>query len=148
MGETDMAAASGASTPVEGDIAITSTAPVTPDNRVRDQLLEQISVMLAYALEEGLELDPTVATLVGSDLATDNKSLASQSLSSLVALHSALAKAVAPATPGSLEATAPAPGWFGFLRRPPIIGWMVFAAVVCAFSFVVAISQKWSTVSW
>jgi len=104
--------------------------------------------MLAYALEEGLDLDPTVVNLVGSSLATDNEALASQSLPSLVALHSALAKAVAPATPGSLEATAPAPGWLGFLRRPPVIGWMVFAAVVCAFGFVVALSQRWSTLSF
>jgi hypothetical protein len=143
-----MATASGASTGVEGEITMAPPVQGPPDNRVGDQLVEEISVMLAYALEKGLELDPTVATIVGSNLATNNTSLASQSLSSLLALHSALTKAVAPATPGSLKATAPAPGWFGFLRRPPVIGWMVFAAVVCAFGFVIAISQKWPTVSW
>ena len=105
--------------------------------------------MLTYALEEGLELDPTVATLVGGGNVTPGPtSLVSQPLSSLVALHSALTKVVAPATPSSLAATEPDLRAFGFLRRPPVIGWMVLAAVMCALGFVLGISQKWPTTSW
>jgi len=99
--------------------------------------------MLTYALEEGLELDPVVATLIsGQDLSSTEQPVGdtgAQSLSSLMELHKSLAKAVAPATPCSLEATAPVSGYLGFLRRPPLIGWMVLAAVICALGFVLTL---------
>ena len=122
------------------------------DGKVRQQLAREITVMLTYALEEGLELDPNVAALLGGDPpASTHASFASQPASSLTALHSALVKVVAPATPGSLEATAPAPGPIGFLLNPPLIGLMVLAAVVCAAGFVktlhpmqVAATSKWN----
>jgi uncharacterized membrane protein len=122
------------------------------DGKVRQQLVREVTVMLSYALEEGLALDPNVAALIGGEQAgaSTHVSFASQPTSSLTALHVALAKVVTPATPGSLEATAPAPGPFGFLLNPPLIGLMVLAAIACAFGFVVTLdptrtaASKWN----
>ena len=141
MAQADTSAATAKSSQ-PADIGLELNYEGNPDRQVSNQLSEQISVMLQYALEEGLELDSTTANLVRS------VNIAKGDASQLVELHSALAKAVAPATPGSLAATTPASGWFGFLRRPAVIGWMVLAAVFCAIGFVVAIDQKWSTLSW
>lgn len=116
------------------------------EDRTRDHLINDISLMLAYALTEGLELDAQTANLAGAS--ADFSSFSGCSPSELVSLHNALARAVAPATPGSLEATEPVRGAFGFLRRPPVIGWMVLAALSCAAGFVLAISLKWPTVNW
>jgi hypothetical protein len=69
-------------------------------------------------------------------------------LSVLVPLHSALAKAVAPATPVSLEATTPDSRWLGFLYRPPVVGFMVLASVACASGFVWGISLASPTWTW
>lgn len=86
------------------------------DDKARSQLLKEVSLMLAYALQEGLELDATTTQLVGGKNDTPITMLA---LPELVSLHVSLAKIVAPATPGSLAATEPVPGIFSFLRRPP-----------------------------
>src|SRR5712691_4018466 len=99
------------------------TSPLTDSEaqNLRNQLARDVAVMLTYALEEGLELDPVVATLIsGQDLSSTEQPVGdtgAQSLSSLMELHKSLAKAVAPATPCSLEATAPVSGYLGFLRR-------------------------------
>jgi hypothetical protein len=132
----------------KGPLAINPPdSPKDDDEKtLRAQLVGEVNLMLKYALEEGLEIDSTITShLSKGDLATDVSSAATQPLSSLIALHSALAKVVAPATPCSLNATEPAPGWFGFARHPPLIGAMVIAAVLCALGFVVSLSLKWFT---
>ncbi len=60
----------------------------------------------------------------------------STDFAALMAAHAALSKIVAPATPRSLEATEPAPGRLGFLRRPPLIMWMIIIALASAIGFV------------
>jgi hypothetical protein len=141
-----MSAAATSPSPEPDGGSLKRTVERTRDEQTRVQLLKDISLMLAYSLEEGLELDPVTAQLVGGD--QDNKAIDALPMSLLVTLHGALSKTVAPATPGSLEATEPATGVFGFLRRPPIVGWMVLAAVLCATGFAVAVAQKQSTLSW
>ncbi|HVZ17630.1 MAG TPA: hypothetical protein VG897_10965 [Terriglobales bacterium] len=111
-----------------------------------DQLLKDCLIMFDYALEEGLEIDPAAAAAF--NLIDREEPLTTQSASELIPLHNSLARTVAPATPCSLRATAPAGGSLAFLRHPPVIGSMVLAAVICACGFVIAISQKWQTVSW
>src|SRR5262245_37346022 len=63
----------------------------------------------------------------------------SRTLPELMAVHNALAKVVALATAFSLQETEAGPGPFGFLLRPPLIGAMVSAAIVCAIGFVLTL---------
>lgn len=118
---------------------------------MQHRLAGEISIMLKYATEAGLQIDTAAQNFFASGATTspgaeggkDGVSLLDTPLSSLIALHNSLAKTVAPATPASLAATEPVSGWLGFLRRPPIIGWMVAASLLCAVAFVMAIDMKW-----
>jgi len=116
---------------------------------INDRLLRDINTMLAYALDEGLTLDPSVTrTLEGARELDAKVALISLSFPALVELHAALVKAVAPATPVSLEATMPLRGPFGFLRRPPVVGWMVLAALLSLIGIAVAVAKEWQTLGW
>jgi hypothetical protein len=64
-------------------------------------------------------------------------SSATNRFSLVIAAHNGLAKLIAPATPISLQATEPAPGWLGSLRRPPLILAMIIIAVIAIIGFVV-----------
>lgn len=67
---------------------------------------------------------------LGSLVAATNK------LSLIIAAHNALTKIIAPATPISLEATEPAPGWLGSIRRPPLVLAMIIIAIIAIIGFV------------
>jgi hypothetical protein len=96
------------------------------------KLSGEVASMLAYASEEGKELDDStradVAALQGSQVTFDQWAKA----------HSALAKLVAPATPISIEATKPEPnsGFIGSLKKPRLIWITIWFAVVAAVGFV------------
>jgi uncharacterized membrane protein YraQ (UPF0718 family) len=124
-------------------------SPSTEGNRestINGRLVRDINVMLAYALDEGLTLTPNVGTILDDARVVDGKvSLSSLPLPMLVELHGALVKAVAPTTPVSLEATMPIQGHFAFLRRPPVIGWMVLAALISLAALGASIAQNWQS---
>lgn len=99
----------------------------------RDQVLREVQVMLRYALSKGKEFDDKTRAAVS---AVEHAEPSPIPFDTLMAAHTALAKLVAPATPASLEATEPAPGLFGFLRRPPLIRWLIISALVSAIGFI------------
>jgi hypothetical protein len=97
-----------------------------------NKVLNEFRVMLRFALAEGLDLDDKTHAALAAVLSGPQINFAN-----LLAGHAALSKSIAPATPLSLEATAPAPGPLGSLRRPPLIMWMIIIAIVAAAGFVV-----------
>jgi hypothetical protein len=129
------------------DAAISSSDKVASDEFF-DRLLRDTRIMLDYATGESLQVDPVVASQfaklqrlrIDSERFTANQdTLLTDSVGELMAVHNALAKVVAPATAFSLQETEPGPGPFGFLLRPPLIGAMVSAAIVCAIGFVLTL---------
>jgi hypothetical protein len=119
------------------------------ESPISDRLIGDVSVMLAYALDEGLALEANVSAIIDSARTTGGDvSLALLPVPKLIELHGALAKAVAPATPVSLEATMPVRGPFGFLRRPSVVGWMVLAALVSIGGLGMAVAKQWETLGW
>lgn len=129
------------------------TPPELKDSRVEantelsdiDQALREFHVMVRYALGEGLPIDGEARTLVAAvELAQDaafqpapsGKTVPADLVNQLMAAHSALVKIVAPATPKSLEATEPAPGWTGSLRRPILVGLMILIGLAAALGFI------------
>ncbi len=95
------------------------------------QALHELRVMLLYALAEGLDLDEKTREVAAvADYPKPD-------FYQVMAAHVALAKLVAPATPRTLEATEPVPGWLGSLRRPPLILAMIVVAIVSAIGFIV-----------
>ena len=109
----------------------------SPGSGEGDQILREIRIMLRYAVSEGLEFDDKARAAISAVQERPSP----PSFENLMAAYSALAKVVAPATPASLEATEPAPGLFGFLRRPPLIRWMIIAALASAIGFIVTGAQ-------
>lgn len=110
-----------------------SGSPKPPANADFEETLREFQLMLHYALSEGLLIDDkTLQTVAAAQAAPEG-----DNFPALMAAHAALAKVVAPATPLSLEATRPAPGPMGSLRRPPLIMWMIIIALVAAIGFVV-----------
>jgi hypothetical protein len=107
------------------------------------QALEQVRLMYGYALAEG-KLDDGARTAlidVKAALTTpDNSALNASAIDfdKLLLAHAALVRIIAPATPSSLDATEPLAGWFGSLRRPPLIGSMILIAIASLFCFVAA----------
>ena len=95
-----------------------------------DRACKEYSLMLHYALAEGLALDAKTLDAVAA------VTRGGAGFVDLVTAHTALSKAVAPATPISLEATEPADGPLGTLRNPPLIMWMIVIAIVAAIGFV------------
>jgi len=68
--------------------------------------------------------------------ALDSVLTATNKLSLIIAAHNALTKIIAPATPISLEATEPLPGWLGSIRRPPLVLAMIIIAILSIIGFV------------
>jgi hypothetical protein len=96
-----------------------------------NQMLNEYRLMLSFALAEGLPLDDkTCATIAAVPPGPPIN------FANLLAGHVALSKVIAPATPLSLEATEPASGALGSLRRPPLIMWMIIIAVISIVGFV------------
>lgn len=87
--------------------------------------------MFRYALEEGLDMDENTRKMVASTL------VKLEPLDQIIAAHNSLAKIIAPVTPISLEATEPAPGWLGSIRRPPLILAMIIIAIISIIGFVI-----------
>jgi len=117
------------------------------------QALREFHVMLRYALAEGSEIDEKTREVVAAVAQAQPKAFAAGAsaapvedpkagcvtpdLNQLMAAHAALAKVVAPATPRSVEATEPVPGWLGSLRRPPLVLAMIVIALIAALGFIV-----------
>ncbi|MGO9317344.1 MAG: hypothetical protein ACLPXT_14380 [Terracidiphilus sp.] len=107
------------------------------------QTLVQVRLMYRYALDED-KLDDgarKALTAVQSVLTAPDDSVPEAStidFDKLMSAHAALARVIAPATPSSLEATEPLPGFFGSLRNPPLIGWMILIGLFSLVGFVVA----------
>ena len=108
------------------------------------QTLDQVRLMYRYALEESRLDDGARAALadvkwilaVPDEASPDPGTIATAiDFDKLMAAHAALARVIAPATPSSLEATEPMRGWFGSLRKPPLIKWMVLLAPVLLACF-------------
>jgi len=102
----------------------------------------EFELMLRYTLSEGLEIDDNTRALcsqVQQGLQTPGVSVTAPppvGFDTLMQAHLALSKIIAPATPMSLEATEPAPGWLGTLKRPPLVYAMIIIALVSAVGFV------------
>jgi hypothetical protein len=114
----------------------TSSVPLAQDKETPiQQTIEQVRLMYRYVLAEG-KLDDGARTAledVKSALTTPDNSAPDATaidFDKLLSAHAALARIIAPATPSSLDATEPQPGWFGSLRRPPLIGWMIYFAFI------------------
>jgi hypothetical protein len=95
----------------------------------------EFNLMLRYILSEGLEIDDKTRPLIAA-VQQDAEPEGPSRFDKLMQAHGALSKVIAPATPLSLEATEPAPGWFGSLRRPPLVRAMIIVAVIAAVGFV------------
>ena len=127
----------------------------TSSSRVFERLLNDARLMFDYATDEGLQIDPATAgkfadieqqwSTVTTESAT-KASVMTTKVADLMAVHNALAKLVAPATAGSIHATRPAPGLFGFLWRPPIVGLMVCSATTFALGFILTLPE--AAASW
>lgn len=115
------------------DISTIPGSPKPPTNGDFEQTLKDFQLMLHYALAEGLLMDDKTRETVAAAQSAPGV----PNFPALMAAHAALSKVVSPATPLSLEATRPAPGPMGSLRRPPLIMWMIIIALVAAIGFVV-----------
>jgi hypothetical protein len=116
---------------------------------VFERLLKDARLMFQYATGVGLQVEPGIAAKFAeveeqwsTRMSADSKeTVATVTVAELMTVHNALAKVVAPATAVSIAATEPAPGVFGFLLRPPLIGMMVSAAFVCAVGFILTLPK-------
>lgn len=97
-----------------------------------DRARSEFNMMLRYVLSEGLVIDDKTRSLI----AQLQQEPEAPHFDTLMEAHGALSKIIAPATPLSLEATEPAPGWFGSLKRPPLVRAMIVIAVIAALGFV------------
>jgi hypothetical protein len=104
----------------------------SPTDLDLNQVSDEFRQMLRFALGEGLELDDKTRAAIAAVPSGPQINFAN-----LLAGHAALSKIIAPATPLSLEATAPTSGPLGSLRRPPLIMWMIIVGIVAATGFVV-----------
>jgi hypothetical protein len=87
--------------------------------------------MFRYANADGLTIDEKAQAAIIAVGADPEKA----SFADLMTAHGALVKIVAPATPLSLEATEPAEGRLGTLRRPALVLWMIVIAIVAGIGF-------------
>jgi xanthosine utilization system XapX-like protein len=143
------------SSPASASSAASEALP-TLNSLEFDQAVTEFDVMFRYAMSEGLPIDDntrlTVATLqqkLASIPPPPPLQLTPDLFGELLTAHIALSKVIAPATPLSLKATEPAPGWLGSLRRPPLVLGMVIVSGVAAIGFV--ISRIWlpeSELTW
>jgi hypothetical protein len=126
--------------------AASNLSPQLPDvpsllqNADLKQALHEFHIMLRYALAEGLEIDEQTRMAVGAveQLQPDTPLPATVlpvTFNQVMTAHGALAKIVAPATPLSLEATEPAPGWLGSVKNPPLILVMMILGLAAAVGF-------------
>jgi hypothetical protein len=118
-----------------------------------DQALNEIRIMLSYALAAGKELDPETRSGLGllercpgAPASADS----SADFSRILGIHAALAKIVAPATPRSLKATEPVKitlwrpfkrlepffNSMGSLLNPPLIPILIFIALIAMIGFI------------
>jgi hypothetical protein len=103
----------------------------TPPNDDMKRVISEYRLMFRYANSAGLVFDEqaqAAMNAVGPDPEKAN-------FADLMAAHGALTKLVAPATPLSLEATEPAEGLMGTLRRPALVLWMIVIAIVAGIGF-------------
>ena len=124
-----------------------ATSP-TPDlheqsSTNRDELgkaRDEFNLMLRYVLSEGLPIDDKTRSLIAvvqqGVMPVVPETAAEGPFDTLLQAHAALSKIIAPATPLSLEATEPGPGWFASLKRPPLVRAMIGIAIVAAVGFV------------
>lgn len=107
---------------------------------------DEFNLMLRYVLSEGLPIDDKTRSLIAAvqqGVAPALLGAAPQGpFDTLLQAHAALSKIIAPATPLSLEATEPGPGWFASLKRPPLVRAMIIIAIISAVGFVVTIANK------
>jgi disulfide bond formation protein DsbB len=103
----------------------------TPPNDDMTQVISEYRQMFRYVNSLGLAFDEKTQTALNAVGADPEKA----SFADLMTAHGALAKIVAPATPLSLEATEPAPGPMGTLRRPALVLWMIVVAVLAGIGF-------------
>lgn len=61
------------------------------------------------------------------------------SLQALMEMHALLTKAVTPATPNSIEATARGTRFWEFLNRPPLVGGMIVVALLSLVGFILTL---------
>ena len=98
---------------------------------------DEFELMLRYTLSEGLDVDDKTQALIAQVQQGLDRGQPPVGFDTLMQAHLALSKIIAPATPLSLEATEPAPGWLGSLKRPPLVYAMIIIAAISVFGFVV-----------
>jgi hypothetical protein len=116
-----------------GDAAATvrPQGNTTPPNDDMKRVINEYRLMFRYANADGLTIDEKAQAAINAVGADPEKA----SFADLMTAHGALVKIVAPATPLSLEATEPAEGRLGTLRRPALVLWMIVIAIVAGIGF-------------